>query len=130
MNKPLTINLQINVYPDGTVQVNGAPQSSHVVATASTLEAPSTPSSVTSSATPEQSTPGPSSNSTASGAPSGPSETDVRTALLAAVKASDKATAVGVLETIAGVSRVPEVPADKRQAVITALEAIIAAKAE
>jgi len=49
------------------------------------------------------------------------SEIDLRAALLAAVKATDKATAVGVLENIAGVSRAPEVPEVLRGAVIDAL---------
>lgn len=129
MNKPLTINLQINVYPDGTVQVNGEPHSQPAAVAVSTLELPSTPSTGASSPSPASSTPAPSSNSTGSGA-DGPSETDVRTALLAAVKASDKATAVGVLESIASVNRVPDVPADKREAVIDALNKIIAAAAK
>jgi hypothetical protein len=131
MTKPFTINLQINVYPDGTVSVNGAaPQhgqcSSPAAALGTTLELPSTtsesqPSTVSSGAA--------SAGPSQSAEPGGPSESDVRTALLAAVKASDKATAVGVLEKIAGVARVPEVPAEKRVEVIAALEAIVASKA-
>lgn len=49
----------------------------------------------------------------------------MRTALLAAVKATDKATAVGVLEKIASVSRVPDVSAELRGAVIEALNALV-----
>ncbi len=136
MSKPLTINLQINVYPDGTVSVsngadNSAPVSSPDVRTAAIQAQQSLPSGTTGDKTTGPESPeSPKSPSASSAAPSGPSESDVRTALLAAVKASDKATAVGVLESIAGVSRVPEVAEEKRAEVIAALNAIVAAKAE
>lgn len=125
MNKPLTINLQINVYPDGSVQVSGAPSSPAAAAppfSALSTTAPALSDATTSS--PPSQSPSPAATPAAASA-DGPSESDVRTALLAAVKATDKATAVGVLEKIASVSRVPDVPAELRGAVIEALNALV-----
>lgn len=131
MTKPLTINLQINVYPDGSVQVSGAPSSPAAASQASSALSCSAPalSGGSTSTPPSESATSPSVSTNVSSV-DGPSESDVRTALLAAVKASDKATAVGTLEKIAGVARVPEVPAEKRAEVIEALNAIVAAAAK
>lgn len=130
MNQPLTINLQINVYPDGTISVNGVPPSYTSVSPSgvwvTTSQAQVCVGSESGSKESPPSTPvngGP----TESGGTGLPSESDVRTALLAAVKASDKVKAVGVLERIAQVSRVPEVPEHLRATVIAELNAIVAA---
>ena len=128
MSKPLTINLQINVYPDGSVELSNSDSTASACSAAAKPRATVALPSSNSDTSPAAPTPaGPASPAASSAEPSGPSESDVRTALLAAVKASDKATAVGILEQIAGVNRVPDVPADKRDEVIHALNGIVEA---
>lgn len=127
MSKPLTINLQINVYPDGSVQVTGDPSSPAAASAGGSASSVSALSkSETATSTPPSKSPAAANDSPPAAPKGGPSESDVRAAVLAAVKASDKATAVGVLEKVAGVSRVPDVPEDKRAEVIEALNAIVA----
>lgn len=133
--KPFTINLQINVYPDGTVQVNPSLSESQDTAQPSTSGASTAAIEAPRSTKPAAPQSPPSTESTASTSasptgPASPSESDVRAALLAAVKASDKATAVAVLKTYADVERVPDVPEEKRALVIAELNAlVVAAKA-
>lgn len=134
--KPLTINLQINVYPDGTVAVSGSPSATPPFAPAAPAlttgalnSSNSVPVSPPTSSAQDSTASSPAAAGSPASAADGPSESDVRTALLAAVKATTKASAVGVLESIAGVTRVPDVPAELRAAVITQLNVLAATAA-
>lgn len=108
--RPITINLQIIIDPTtGDVKCNTG---EGVVASRPVDQAPATPlaASVVATLPP---------------AADGPTDSDMRTALLAAIKATDKAAAAETVKRIAGVAKISDIPADQgaiRAAVYEALK--------